>query len=148
MLNKYIQTNSLCTYQKGMTGNCNGNNTIFNSNKQNLHICNLIKNENLEISNLDNSAVATGLEKVSFHSNPKERQCQRMFKLLHNCTHLTHQQINDQNSPSEVSTAPEPRNPRCSSQIKKRQKPKVKLPTFIGSQKKQENSRKTSLLLH
>ena len=32
----------------------------------------------------------TGLEKVSFHSNPKERQCQRMFKLLHNCTHLTH----------------------------------------------------------
>ena len=29
------------------------------------------------------------LEKVSFHSNPKERQCQRMFKLLHNCTHLT-----------------------------------------------------------
>ena len=24
---------------------------------------------------LENSAVATGLEKVSFHSNPKERQC-------------------------------------------------------------------------
>ena len=27
-----------------------------------------------------NSAVATGLEKVNFHSNPKERQCQRKFK--------------------------------------------------------------------
>ena len=40
-------------------------------------------------ANLGNSAVATGLEKVSFHSNPKERQCQRMFTLLHNCTHLT-----------------------------------------------------------
>ena len=40
-------------------------------------------------ANLENSAVATELEKVSFHSNPKERQCQRMFKLLHNCTHLT-----------------------------------------------------------
>ena len=26
-------------------------------------------------------AVATGLEKVSFHSSPKERQCQRMLKL-------------------------------------------------------------------
>ena len=26
---------------------------------------------------------------VSFHSNPKDRQCQRMFKLLHNCTYLT-----------------------------------------------------------
>ena len=33
-------------------------------------------------ANLENSAVATGLEKVSFHSNPKERQCQRMLKLL------------------------------------------------------------------
>ena len=31
---------------------------------------------------LENSAVATGLEKVSFHSNPKERQCQRRLKLL------------------------------------------------------------------
>ena len=30
------------------------------------------------------------LFEVSFHSNPKERQCQIMFKLLHNCTHLTH----------------------------------------------------------
>ena len=29
-------------------------------------------------ANLENSIVATGLEKVSFHSNPKERQCQRM----------------------------------------------------------------------
>ena len=26
-------------------------------------------------ANLENSAVATGLEKVSFHANPKERQC-------------------------------------------------------------------------
>ena len=40
-------------------------------------------------ANLENSAVATGLEKVSFDSNPKERQCQRMLKLPHNCTHLT-----------------------------------------------------------
>ena len=31
--------------------------------------------------------VATGLEKVSFHSNLKEGQFQRMFKLPHNCTH-------------------------------------------------------------
>ena len=29
-------------------------------------------------ANLENSAVATGLEKFSFHSNPKERQCQRI----------------------------------------------------------------------
>ena len=35
------------------------------------------------------TAVATGVEMVSFHSISKERQCQSMFKLLHNCTHLT-----------------------------------------------------------
>ena len=33
-------------------------------------------------ANLENSAVVTGLERVSFDSNPKERQCQKMFKLL------------------------------------------------------------------
>ena len=33
-------------------------------------------------ANLDNSAVAAGLENVSFHSNSKERPCQRMLKLL------------------------------------------------------------------
>jgi len=36
-------------------------------------------------ANLENAAVATGLEKFSFHSNPKERQSQIMFKLPHNC---------------------------------------------------------------
>ena len=41
-------------------------------------------------ANLENSAVATGLEKVSFHTSPKGRQCRRMFKLPHNCTHPTH----------------------------------------------------------
>ena len=40
-------------------------------------------------ANLENSAVATGLEKVSTDFNPKERQCQRMFKLPHSYTHLT-----------------------------------------------------------
>ena len=36
-------------------------------------------------ANLESSAVATGLEKVTFHSNPREKQCQRMLKLPHNC---------------------------------------------------------------
>ena len=40
-------------------------------------------------ANLENSVVAIGLEKVNFHFNPKERQCQRMLQLPHNCTHLT-----------------------------------------------------------
>ena len=33
-------------------------------------------------ANLENTAVTTGQEKVSFHLNPKERQCQRMTTAL------------------------------------------------------------------
>ena len=73
-------------------------------------------------ANLENSALTTGLGKVSFHSSPKERQCQRMFKLPYNCTHLTHQQTNAQNSPSQASTVCEPRISRCSSWIQKMQR--------------------------
>ena len=40
-------------------------------------------------ANLENSAMAAGLEKISFHANRKERQYQRMLKLPHNRTHLT-----------------------------------------------------------
>ena len=35
--------------------------------------------------------------KDQFHSNPREGQCQRMFKLLHNCPYFTYQQGNAQN---------------------------------------------------
>ena len=40
-------------------------------------------------ANLEYTEVATELEKVSYHSNPKEGQCQRTFKLLRYFTHLT-----------------------------------------------------------
>ena len=41
-------------------------------------------------TNLENSAVTTCLEKVSFHSNPKERQFQRMFQLYHTIVLISH----------------------------------------------------------
>ena len=41
-------------------------------------------------ADLENSAVATGLEKISFHSDPKEGQCQRMFQLPYNCIHFVY----------------------------------------------------------
>ena len=41
-------------------------------------------------ANLENSAVATGLEKVSFHSKLKERQCQRMPKNYHTIALISH----------------------------------------------------------
>ena len=49
-----------------------------------------VKSAALSMStNLENSAVATGLEKVSFHSNPKEGRSQRKFKIPHSCAHFT-----------------------------------------------------------
>ena len=96
-------------------------------------------------ANLENSAVATGVKKVSFHSNLKERQCQRMFKLLNNCTHFTCQQYNAQNSSSQASTVCELRIFRCHKlDLEKAEEPEIKLPISVGSQKKQESSRKTS----
>ena len=41
------------------------------------------------LANLENSAVATGLEKDSFHFNLKEGQCQRMLKLPYTYTHAS-----------------------------------------------------------
>ena len=38
----------------------------------------------------ENPELATGMEKVSFHSNHKEGQCEIIFKLPHNCTLLSH----------------------------------------------------------
>ena len=58
-------------------------------------------------ANLENSVVATGLENVRVHSSLKERQCQRMFKPLHNCTYLTGWQSNAQISPSQAATVRE-----------------------------------------
>ena len=59
-------------------------------------------------ANLKNSAVATGLEKVTFHFNPKEGQGQRIFKLPQNSTRLTREQRNAQNFPSQASAVCEP----------------------------------------
>ena len=41
-------------------------------------------------ANLENSAMATGLEKVSFHSNPKERQCQKKCSNYHTIALISH----------------------------------------------------------
>ena len=96
------------------------------------------------LANLEPSAVATGLEKVSFHSNPKERQCQRMFKyctiaLISHASKVMfkilqarlQQYLNHDFQMFKLD-------------LEKAEEPEIKLPTSIGSQKKQENSRKIS----
>ena len=74
------------------------------------------------LANLENSTVATGLEKVSFNSNSKEKQCQRTFKLSSNCSHFTSQKGNAQNPVSKASEDCELRISRCISWIQKRQR--------------------------
>ena len=96
-------------------------------------------------ANLKYSAVATGLEKVSFHSKPKEGQCQRMFKLPDNCTHFICYQGNTQNSPSYSSTVPRTENSQMYKlDLEKAEEPEIKLSTPMDHRKKQENARKTS----
>ena len=95
-------------------------------------------------ANLENSAVATGLEKVSLHSNSKERPCQRMLKLPHNCTHLTSKVM------LKILQARLQNTWTVNFQMfklvfEKAEEPEIKLPTSTGSWKKQESSRKTSI---
>ena len=96
-------------------------------------------------ANLENSAVATRLEKVSFHSNPKERQCQKMLKLPHNCT-ISHaskvmlkilQDRPQQYMNHELTD--------IQAGFRKGRGTRDNLPTSVGSSKKQESSRKTSI---
>ena len=96
------------------------------------------------LENLENSAVATGLGKISFYSNTKEGQCQRMFKLPHSCPHFTCQQGNAQNPSSQALTVCELKTSQMYKlDLEKAEETEIKLPTFTGSSEKQKNSRKT-----
>ena len=90
--------------------------------------------------NLENSAVVTGLEKFSFHSNPKERPCQRRHKLLHNSIHFTCLQGGFRSTWTETFQM-------YKLGSEKAEEPEIKLPTSVGSQKKQGNSRTPSAIL-
>ena len=93
-------------------------------------------------ANSENSAVAIGLEEVSFHSNPKERQCQRKFKLRtialisHSCKVML--KILQARLQQYV-------NQMFKLVLEKAEEPEIKLPTSARSWKKQESSRKTSI---
>ena len=89
---------------------------------------------------LENSTVTTGLEKVSFHSNPKEGQCQRMFNY---CTialtsHASKVMI-------KILQARLQQYMNCEFPDVQAEEPEIKLPTSVGSEKNQENSGKTSI---
>ena len=77
--------------------------------------------------------MVTGLEKISFHSNPKERQCQRMLKLPHNCIHLTHQQSNAKIIQARLQQYVTVKLQIFKLDLEKAEEPEIKLLTFVGS---------------
>ena len=67
-----------------------------------------------------------------------------MFKVLHNCTHLTRQQSNVQNFPTKASKVCELITSRCSSWIQKRQRNQTSNCQHPLDHRKSMSSRKTS----
>ena len=96
-------------------------------------------------ANLENSAVATGLEKVNFHSNPQKRKCQRMFKLPHNCLISTLVKYCSKFSKPSFNNTWIVNFQTFKLDLEKAEEPEIKLRASAGSLKKQESSRKTSI---
>ena len=91
------------------------------------------------LANLENSAIAIGLEKVSFHSNPKERQCHCTTALISHASKVMLKILQARLQQYVNCELPE-----VLSGLVKAEEPEIKLPTSVGSSRKQENSRKTS----
>ena len=96
-------------------------------------------------ANLENSAVATGQEKVSFHSNRKERQCQGMLK-YHTIALISHaSKVMLKILQARLQQYVTVNFQMLKLALEKAEEPEIKLPTSTGSWKKQESSRKTSI---
>ena len=96
-------------------------------------------------ANLENSAVATGLEKVSFHSNPKERQCKECSN-YHTIALISYaSKVMLKILQARLQQYVNRELPDVQAGFKKSEEPEIKLPTSAGSWKKQESSRKTSI---
>ena len=88
-------------------------------------------------ANLENSAVATGQEKVSFHSNSKERQRQRMLKLLQTIALISHaSKVTLKILQARLQQYVNHELPDVQAGFKKAEEPEIKLPTSDGSLKK------------
>ena len=85
-------------------------------------------------ANLENSAVATGLEKLVFIQTPKKSNVKECSS-YHATALISHaSKSNAQNSPSQASTVCETKNFQVFKlDLEKAEEPKIKLPTFVGS---------------
>ena len=96
-------------------------------------------------ANLENSAVATGLEKVSFYSNPKERQCQKCsnyhtIALISSASNVMLKILQ-----ARLQQYVNCELPMFKLDLEKAVEPEIKLLTSAGSSKMQESSRKPSI---
>ena len=100
-------------------------------------------------ANLENSTVAPGLEKVSFHSNPKERQCQMFKHLAAECSNYCTIALISHASKVMLKILQDRlqqyMNCAIPGVLEKAEKPEIKLPTSVGSLNKQDSSRKTCI---
>ena len=84
-------------------------------------------------ANFENSTVATGLEKVSFHANLKESQCQRMFK-LHTIALISYaSKVMLTILQARLQQYVNCELPDVQAEFRKGKEPKIKLATFSGS---------------
>jgi len=93
--------------------------------------------------NLEHTAVSIGLQKVSFHSNPKERQMPKNIQTTARL-HSSHTLVKQCSKFPKHGLNSTQRTSRCSAGFRKAEEPEIKLPTSAGSSKKQESFRKTS----
>ena len=91
-------------------------------------------------ANLENSAVATGLEKVSFHSNPKECSSHLTIALISHASKVMLKILQ-----ARLQQYVNCELPDVQAGFRKGRGTEIKLPTFAGSSKNQESSRKTSI---
>ena len=96
-------------------------------------------------AHFENSAVATGLEKVRFHSNSKERQCKRRLKVrkIALISHVSKVMLKIVQARLQQYVNCEL--PDVQAGFRKGRGTRNQLPTSIRSRKKQESSRKTSI---
>ena len=90
-------------------------------------------------ANLENSVVATGLKKVSFHSDPKEFSNYHTIALISHASNVMLKILQ-----ARLQQYMNCEFPDVQAGFRKAREPEIKLPTSIGSSKKQENSSKTS----
>ena len=87
--------------------------------------------------------MATGLEKVSFHSNPKERQCQRMLNLRATALISDTSKVMLKILQARLQQHVNHELPHVQAGFSKARGTRDQLPISTGSPKKQESCRKT-----